>query len=62
MAVKKKKQTNKQNVCGRLLFLLVLFYFISFFCVDNHLNNVTVVEEGDTFLCTKDTYLVLTEV
>ena len=37
-------------MCGRLLFVLVLFYFI-FFCVcaDIHLNNVTAVEIGNTF-------------
>ena len=38
-------------MCGRLLFVLVLFYFIFFLCVcaDIHLNNVTAVEIGNTF-------------
>ena len=36
-------------MCGRLLFVLVLFYCIFFVCADNHLNNVTAVEIGNIF-------------
>ena len=45
-------------MCGRLLLLLVLFYFIIFRVV-NHLNSATAVEEGDTFLCTNRSLILI---
>ena len=53
MAVKKLCQAFARSC-------FILFYF---FCANNHLNNVTAVEESDTFPVTaSDRYLVLTEV
>ena len=46
-------------------FCSFLFYFILlFFCANNHLTNVTAVEEGDRFfsVTASDICLVLTEV
>ena len=41
-------ETDTHGFCS-FLFYFILFYF---FCADNHLNNVTAVEEGDTLSVT----------
>ena len=42
---------DRKKNCGRLFFRSCFILFYYFFCANNHLNNVTAVEEGDPFLC-----------